>query len=103
MRKIILGLSFSAVPVYSFFTWIYVFNKFIDINQADKLLEYNKMFFNISINPTSHTLVNLSLAFTSIYFLKNAEINQNIALKIFRLIALLLMVLVSMFNVWGAL
>lgn len=103
MKKIILGLLFSAVPVYSFFTWIYVFNKFIGINQADKLLQYNKMFFNIFINQTTHALVNLSLAFTSIYFLKNAEINQNIVLKIFRLIALSLMVLVSMFNIWGAL
>ena len=101
MKKIILGLLFSAVPVYSFFTWIYVFNKFIGINQADKLLQYNKMFFNISINQTTLSLVNLSLAITSIYFLKKAEVNQNKILKIFRLLALLLIVLISIFNIWG--
>ena len=83
MRKIILAVLFSLIPIYSFFTWIYIFNKFIDINQADKLLEYNKMFFNISINQTTLSLVNLSLAITSIYFLKKAEVNQNKILKIF--------------------
>jgi hypothetical protein len=101
MKKIILGVLFSLMPIYSFFTWIYIFNKFIDINQADKLLEYNKMFFNISINQTTLTLVNLSLAITSIYFLKKAEVNQNKILKPFRLLALLLIVLISMFNIWG--
>ena len=101
MRKIILAVLFSLIPIYSFFTWIYIFNKFIDINQADKLLEYNKMFFNISINQTTLTLVNLSLAITSIYFLKKAEVNRNKILKTFRLLALLLMVLISMFNIWG--
>ena len=101
MRKIILAVLFSLIPIYSFFTWIYIFNKFIDINQADKLLEYNKMFFNISINQTTLSLVNLSLAITSIYFLKKAEVNQNRILKIFRLLALLLIVLISMFNIWS--
>ena len=103
MRKIILAVLFSLIPIYSFFTWIYIFNKFIDINQADKLLEYNKMFFNISINQTTLSLVNLSLAITSIYFLKKAEVNQNKILKTFRLLALLLIVFVSTFNIWGAL
>ena len=79
----------------------YIFNKFIYINQADKILEYNKMFFNISINQTTLTLVNLSLAITSIYFLKKAEVNRNKILKTFRLLTLLLMVLISMFNIWG--
>ena len=101
MRKVILAVLFSLIPIYSFFTWIYIFNKFIFINQADKLLEYNKMFFNISINQTTLSLVNLSLAITSIYFLKKAEVNQNKILKIFRLLALLLIVLISMFNIWG--
>ena len=101
MKKIILGVLFSLMPIYSFFTWIYIFNKFIYINQADKILEYNKMFFNISINQTTLTLVNLSLAFTSIYFLKKAEVNRNKILKTFRLLALLLIVLISMFNIWG--
>ena len=55
MRKIILAVLFSLIPIYSFFTWIYIFNKFIDINQADKLIEYNKMFFNISIKPNQST------------------------------------------------
>ena len=59
------------------------------------------MFFNISINQTTLTLVNLSLAFTSIYFLIKAEVNQNKILKTFRLLALLLIVLISMFNIWG--
>ena len=101
MRKIILAVLFSLIPIYSFFTWIYIFNKFIDINQADKLLEYNKMFFNISINQTTLSLVNLLLAITSIYFLKKAEVNRNKILKTFRLLALLLIVLISMFNIWG--
>jgi len=101
MKKIILGVLFSLMPIYSFFTWIYIFNKFIDINQADKILEYNKMFFNISINQTTLTLVNLSLAITSIYFLKKAEVDQNKTLKIFRLLTLLLIVLISIFNIWG--
>ena len=101
MRKIILAVLFSLMPIYSFFTWLYIFNKFIYINQADKILEYNKMFFNISINQTTLTLVNLSLAITSIYFLKKAEVNRNKILKTFRLLALLLMVLISMFNIWG--
>ena len=100
MRKIILAVLFSLIPIYSFFTWIYIFNKFIYINQADKILEYNKMFFNISINQTTLTLVNLSLAITSIYFLKKAEVNRNKILKTFRLLALLLIVLISMFNIW---
>ena len=58
------------------------------------------MFFNISINQTTLTLVNLSLAITSIYFLKKAEVNRNKILKTFRLLALLLIVLISMFNIW---
>ena len=101
MKKIILGVLFSLMPIYSFFTWIYIFNKFIYINQADKILEYNKMFFNISINQTTLTLVNLLLAITSIYFLKKAEVNRNKILKTFRLLALLLIGLISMFNIWG--
>ena len=101
MKKIILAVLFSLIPIYSFFTWIYIFNKFIDINQADKLLEYNKMFFNISINQTTLSLVNLSLAITSIYFLKKAKVNRNKILKTFRLLALLLIVLISMFNIWS--
>jgi hypothetical protein len=100
MRKIILAVLFSLIPIYSFFTWIYIFNKFIYINQADKILEYNKMFFNISINQTTLTLVNLLLAITSIYFLKKAEVNRNKILKTFRLLTLLLIVLISMFNIW---
>ena len=100
MRKIILAVLFSLIPIYSFFTWIYIFNKFIDINHTDKILEYNKMFFNISINQTTLTLVNLLLAITSIYFLKKAEVNRNKILKIFRLLTLLLIVLISMFNIW---
>jgi len=103
MKKIIIGFLLSLLPIYSFFAWIFVFSQNAESHQSVKLREFNKMFFDISINQTALSIINITLSFIAIYFLINFKNIKNIIFQIFSVIVIILLILVTLYNIWGLL
>ena len=103
MKKIIIGLLLSLLPIYSFFSWIYVFSKNPKTDQSFKLRELNKMFFDISINQTTFTIVNILFSFAAMFYLIKFQSIKNGLIKTISVIITLLLILITLYNFWGLL
>lgn len=103
MKNFIIGIFLSLLPINSFFSWIYVFSENPRSNQSVKLKEFNKYLFDISINETTLSIINIILSFTAIYFLINFQNINNIVFKIFSAVVIIVLFLVTIYNIWGLL
>ena len=103
MKNLLTGIISSILPIYSFFSWIYVFNKYPKISHSDRINEYNKMFFNIEFNQVIFGIINIILLFISIIFLIKSVKTKNILIKVTSSIFILLSVFILFYNVWGLL
>lgn len=103
MKKYIIGFLLSILPIYNFFSWLYIFNKYPKKDQPFKIKEFNKMFFDFSINQTTHTIINIIFSFVAIYFLIKFQTIKNVAIKIISGIVIMLLILIILYNFWGLL
>lgn len=103
MQKIIIGLLLSLLPIYSFFSWLSIFNKYPKKDQTFRLREFNKLFFDISISQTTFTIINILLSFAAIYYLISFQNIKNVAMKNISGIIVLLLILITLYNFWGLL
>lgn len=102
-KKIIIGLLLSLLPIYSFFSWIYVFSKNPETDQSFKLRELDKMFFGISINQTTFAIINILLSFAAMSYLMKFQNIKNGIIKIISVVIILLLILITLYNFWGLL
>ena len=102
-EKKIIGLLLSALPIYSFFSWIYIFSQHPKSDQLFKVSEFNKIFFGISVNLTMLSIINILCSFVAIYCLINFKDIKNITIKSINAIVILLLTLIMIYNVWGLL
>lgn len=103
MKNFITGFLLSILPIYSFFSWLYVFNKYSTKDQSFKIREFNKIFFDISINQTTFIIINILFSFAAISFLIKFQTIKNVALKIISGIIIFLLILITLYNFWGLL
>lgn len=103
MKKIKVGFLLSILPIYSFFSWLYIFNTFPEKKQSFRIKEFNKLFFDISINQTTLAIINIILSLTSIYFLLISHAIKSPIVKVISRIVIVLLLLITLYNFWGLL
>lgn len=67
------------------------------------MIEFNKMFFDISINQTILSTVNLIFSCVALYYLVRLQRIKNIAIKIIDGILVVLLIFIVLYNFWGLL
>ena len=104
MKNLLISISFSLFPVYSFISWILTFNNRLILNHSERLIEYKKLMFNFKWDFKILNLLNLMLiAFSLIFIIRYFSINHHLFKKITQLIFISVLVIIFIFNLWGLL
>jgi hypothetical protein len=91
------GLLLFLLPLYSFLTWIYVFNTNPD--HSIRVEKYKKFFLGIFQGPLLHGVVNIACAALAIVFLARLHKLSTPAV-ILKYTLIVVSSLLIMFNLW---
>lgn len=103
MKNFYKGLLFAVLPLYSFFSWLYIFNTSTLVTQKEKLIAFKKLFLNSSFNLKHLAILNILFSITAIVLLLNTLKLKWCATKISALVLSILLVFIAIYNLWSLL
>jgi hypothetical protein len=102
MKNIFKIIILLILPIYSFISWIFIYNKSNITTQSGRVSEFRKFLFDININLTYLSLINILLSMLAIILLlKFSESKSNRIIKISRVILIIIAFLTLFFNIIG--
>ena len=102
MKNLLTGSVFSTLPIYSFISWIILYNNKNLKNHQDRIIEFKKSLFNLDINFKVLDLINIFFIFVAIsFFLKCFKNNTNSIYKSVSSIFTIFLMFILIYNVWG--
>ena len=98
--KLLVGMILSIVPIYAFISWIYTYNKFQTLTQAERVREYVTLFpgFMQEVNTISWLSTILSLA--SIITLGSIKKLRS-SLNVTKVLYMAALAFILFFNIWS--
>jgi hypothetical protein len=103
MKKIIIGIIVAILPLYSFISWINIFNNEKLNSQEARVTEYRKSFFDLIYNINIITWLNILFCIASIYLLGSSFSKMQKGLKIFSSLLIIAMFMLILYNMWNLL
>lgn len=103
MKNLIIGFLLAVFPVYSFFSWIYIFNKYSSQNQQLRQENYNDLFLGISTSGSLFLVVNIAFLISAILFLLKFKHSEALSIKMIGSISAFILVLILLYNFWALL
>jgi|SaaInl0LU_22_DNA_1037365.scaffolds.fasta_scaffold123466_1 hypothetical protein len=103
MKKIIIGIIVGLLPLYSFISWINIFNNEKLISQEARVKEYRKTFFGLIDNVNVITSLNILFCIISIYILGSSFSKMQKGLKIFSSLLMTFLSALILYNIWSLL
>lgn len=103
MKNFYKGLLFSILPMYSFFSWLYIFNTSPLVTHKERLIAYKKGFLNSSFNLKYLAVLNILFSIIAIVFLLKAlKLKWNLS-TVFSLVLVIVLVTITFYNLWSLL
>jgi len=103
MKKKIVGFALSLLPIYSFFSWLYIYSRNTSKSQEVRLDAFNKMFLGAPTNYIALAIINIILSVLSIYFLTKMVSSLKTVQRIIGRVLVFLLVLIIFYNIWSLL
>ncbi|MAO35811.1 MAG: hypothetical protein CMP12_07850 [Zunongwangia sp.] len=103
MKKIVTGIIIAIIPIYTFFTWLIIYNKYPETDQSYRLSKFKDIIFNIPISQTSLSGLNIVLSSLAIYYLLTSVNKNYLSKKIITILIAGLLFFIILYNIWGIL
>lgn len=96
-----IGCALALLPIYHFFSWIYVWNMYIEYGRREVVAVFNDLFFGLLSNSIVMFLFGLIacvLLGMSMHYTLN---NRRLGNRHLKIVAFVICVLFTMWIVWG--
>ena len=101
MKFFLKAILLSVFPIYSFISWIFIFNKYPENNQTNRINKYREMIFSFSYDIKILSVINIILSIVAILFYAKSIKTENVLIKIISVIAVISLTIIFIYNIWG--
>ncbi|MEH0007523.1 MAG: hypothetical protein V6Z82_02240 [Flavobacteriales bacterium] len=101
MRKFLIGIVFSILPIYHFLAWIYVCIGYPNITHPESVIEYKKLALHLIPNLRYSGFIDMLLSCVAVFRLLQSFKAIGHVLRVVAVLFISISICIILYNTWG--